>query len=502
MSCNHESEVVKNLERLLNTDTNYDVIIYVGDFKEFHAHSNILSCRSEYFNKILSSNDIDKKDGKYIIKEINITPQTFEVIIKYLYTGHADITKKTGIEILNIMIASDDLKLNQLIKPIEDFLIENHHQFLRDDPIEILQTIFYRQEFNNLQEFCLEMICYEPEILFNSSKFIYLPAPILEIILKRDDLNLDEIEIWENLIKWGLAQDSILNDDNTGKDFHEKFDSFKRILHKFIPLIRFNEISHDNYLIKVKPYEEILPKELQEKILKFYTTSELTFDNKPRYSKSVIDSFIINQNHIILLTNWIDKKEENSKYIKAIPYDFNLLYRASRDGYTATAFHEKCDNKGATIIIAKIKDSEQIIGGYNPLYWDSNKSWMSTKDSFIFSLTNKNDDLESIKIGYSNGDDYSIVCFPFDGPRFGGGNDLVYSYSNSWTSNPYSYPNIGLSSNFNVVDYEVFQVIKKLKKNTLKNTKINHILLNLNNEGIGNDQTNKDKSFDKEILIF
>ncbi|CAB4431011.1 unnamed protein product [Rhizophagus irregularis] len=94
MSCNHESEVVKNLERLLKTETNYDVIIYVDDFKEFRAHSNILSCRSEYFNKILSSNDIDKKDGKYIIKETNITPQTFEVIIKYLYTGHADITKK------------------------------------------------------------------------------------------------------------------------------------------------------------------------------------------------------------------------------------------------------------------------------------------------------------------------------------------------------------------------------------------------------------------------
>jgi hypothetical protein len=82
MSYNHESEVVKNLERLLKTETNYDVIIYVGDFKEFHAHSNILSCRSEYFNKILSADDIEKNDGKYIIKETNITPQTFEVIIK------------------------------------------------------------------------------------------------------------------------------------------------------------------------------------------------------------------------------------------------------------------------------------------------------------------------------------------------------------------------------------------------------------------------------------
>ena len=46
-----------------------------------------------------------------------------------------------------------------------------------------------------------------------------------------------------------------------------------------------------------------------------------------------------------------------------IPYSFNLLYRASRDGNTVAAFHEKCDNKGPTIVIAKITNSEQIVGG-------------------------------------------------------------------------------------------------------------------------------------------
>ena len=34
---------------------------------------------------------------------------------------------------------------------------------------------------------------------------------------------------------------------------------------------------------------------------------------------------------------------------------------------TTAAFHEKCDDKQTTIFIAKIKDSEQIIGGFNPL---------------------------------------------------------------------------------------------------------------------------------------
>ncbi len=38
---------------------------------------------------------------------------------------------------------------------------------------------------------------------------------------------------------------------------------------------------------------------------------------------------------------------------------------------TPVAFHEKCDNQGPTIVVAKVKGSEQIVGGYNPLAWDS-----------------------------------------------------------------------------------------------------------------------------------
>ncbi|CAI2188981.1 12259_t:CDS:2, partial [Funneliformis geosporum] len=57
-------------------------------------------------------------------------------------------------------------------------------------------------------------------------------------------------------------------------------------------------------------------------------------------------------------------KENNDN--KTPPYSFNLLYRASRDGNTIAAFHQTCDNKGANIVVIKIKGTEQIVGGYNP----------------------------------------------------------------------------------------------------------------------------------------
>src|SRR6266498_4054283 len=182
------------------------------------------------------------------------------------------------------MFVSDELMLEKLTKLTEDFIIENQQQFLQNDPVGILQIIHYCKPLVNLQEFCLDKICSEPEILFNSGKVTQLSAPLLEIILKRDDLNLKEIEIWENLIKWGLAQEQALNQD-VSKWNQDNINIFKRILHKFIPLIRFYDISTEDYFNKVKSYEKILSEELRDDILKFYMIPGYNPIYTPRHSK-------------------------------------------------------------------------------------------------------------------------------------------------------------------------------------------------------------------------
>ncbi|RGB35319.1 hypothetical protein C1646_759490 [Rhizophagus diaphanus] len=336
---------------------------------------------------------------------------------------------------------------------------QNQQQFLQHDPVRILQIVYYCKPLVNLQEFCLEKICSKPENLFKSDKFLQLPAPLLEIILKRDDLNLKEIEIWENLIKWGLVQEKTLNQD-VSKWSKDDINILKRIIYKFIPLIRFYEISTEDYYNKVKPYEKILPKELRDDILKFYMLPEY----KPKYTPRHPKSIIINSNHFAFISNWIDrkmKKYDISEDIKDIPYEFKLLYRASRDDNTAASFHTKCDNKGATIVVVKVTNSEQIVGGYNPLFWDSSNSVKNTKDSFIFSFADENS-LQWANVVYSETGTKSIQCISTYGPIFG--IDLCINYGNTyntWTSSVSSYPTLYLPNSFKADDYEVFQVIKK-----------------------------------------
>ena len=48
-----------------------------------------------------------------------------------------------------------------------------------------------------------------------------------------------------------------------------------------------------------------------------------------------------------------------------------LLFRASRDGFAANTFHDKCDNKGPTIVL--VQSGNYVFGGF------TEKSWMCGK---------------------------------------------------------------------------------------------------------------------------
>ena len=72
---------------------------------------------------------------------------------------------------------------------------------MQQNPIELLEMVYQYESFTGLWNYCLEKICKEPEMLFNSDKFISLKAPLLELLLKWDDLKLDKIVIWDSLLK-------------------------------------------------------------------------------------------------------------------------------------------------------------------------------------------------------------------------------------------------------------------------------------------------------------
>src|SRR6266536_6226683 len=325
-----------------------------------------------------------------------------------MYCGNVNLTNLQFREILNLLLPSDELELQPLVTYIQETLIKNHYNFIIENVIETIELTYQKKSLDKLWGFCLQQICYNPDDLFKSTKFLSINPSILEIILKQDYFYIDdEITIWENLLKWMCGQYPVIQQD-INKWSKNEFTVMERRLSRFISSIRFYHISSEDFLLKVYPFKELLPNDIINNIFAYHMTlnNRQNIDTQP-HRKIRYDSAIITFQHFDIFASWIEKKNDSYYNERNIPYNFNLLYRASRDGNTTEAFHSKCDNKGATIVIVKIKNSKQIVGGYNPLNWDSCKTWKSTYDSFIFSFTNR-DDAQSAKVGYRNGDVNSV----------------------------------------------------------------------------------------------
>ena len=64
----------------------------------------------------------------------------------------------------------------------------------------------------------------------------------------------------------------------------------------------------------------------------------------------------------------------------------NLLYKGTRDGFRASDFHSRCDEKGPTICIIK-SDNGNTFGGYTDLSWKQINTYIpGDSRSFIFQL--------------------------------------------------------------------------------------------------------------------
>jgi len=320
-----------------------------------------------------------------------------------------------------------------------------------------------------------------PEKIFKSLDFTSISEKSLVQLIKRDDLQMKEIEVWEYVLKWGLAQTSTLStenststtllaDPNTWSD-----DDFKKIENTSqhcLPFIRFFCLSSKEFLQKVHPYKKLLRHQFYEELLNSY----LDPDSEPTDNISLprnikIDSKIVNNLIISHISKLIDKKaimDNNFAQIRELylPYKFELLLRGSRDGFTPEKFHNLCDNKPNTVTFIKVKGTEEIIGGYNPLIWKSS-GWGETKDSFIFSFKNKCTLFKDAIISNVNNISKAINYDYRYGPYFG--HDLVIRSSNEskdydkilCNKKCYEKEIRGTNDQFLIEDYEVYQIIRK-----------------------------------------
>jgi len=175
------------------------------------------------------------------------------------------------------------------------------------------------------------------------------------------------------------------------------------------------------------------------------------------------DSSVLTSDQCQILMNWLGDtwapKEAN-----LFPC---LLYRASRNGWAASDFHARCDNRGPTLTV--VKSGNCTFGGYTEQSWAGSGGHRKAPRSFLFSLVNPSG-LPPTRMPLIAGqEEYAIYCSSSYGPIFGSGYDLYISKApdsidcSTILNNTYQCPTgqdtttfLAGNQNFTVSEMEVF----------------------------------------------
>ncbi|GBC03678.1 hypothetical protein RclHR1_05250014 [Rhizophagus clarus] len=250
-------QVLEDLKTTFLQKKDCDVIIYVGEepnVEIVYAHSFILRMRSSYFESALSPTWAEIKDGKY------------------LYCGEIDIKPNDGTLALDYLIAADELNLDMsFIEYVQELLIKHIMEFFSSDPFEILRTILkYDHLFYKLKDHYLNYICDRAKYIFSSEKFLLLEEEMICTILDQENLNIEEIIVWDKMIEWGIARNPSLANKEIAKWIEDDFIILRQSLKRLIPLVRYYDIFSKDYFDKISPYEKILPEDLNNDIFQYH----------------------------------------------------------------------------------------------------------------------------------------------------------------------------------------------------------------------------------------
>jgi hypothetical protein len=368
-------------------------------------------------------------------------------------------------DIIKILIAASELSLQELVICLQSFLIENKASWMNENFDFVYQTSFENDSFTELQKYCTDLMTKEPDKIFKSPNFSSISEKLLVSIIQNNNLQMSEFQIWEHILKWGLAQNPELPSDFTNYS-KDDFNTLKNTLQQFIPFIRFYRFTSKEFIDKVLPCKRILPKELYKNLLKTFLNL-LDPDIKPNDEPDpliikeikpiTVDSKIITHQHAELILKWINRLEITDNL--TTQYEFKLLFRGSRDGLTRGDFHEFCNNHSRTVTIVKVKDSNEILGGYNSIEWKSSGYFKATKDSFIFSFDNGT--IENYILSRIVYETKAVFNSSSSGPKFGRSDFVIFGISsgNCCIKVCYDKPIRKTERQFIVEECEVFQIV-------------------------------------------
>ncbi|WPT13574.1 hypothetical protein PSENEW3_00001412 [Picochlorum sp. SENEW3] len=104
--------------------------------------------------------------------------------------------------------------------------------------------------------------------------------------------------------------------------------------------------------------------------------------------------------------------------LEKIPLE--LVFDSDKDGFSMESFGQKVYTMGASLLVATIKDSNAIVGGYNPRGWIGLNEDRDSIAAFLFTWPDGNiSSSMPIKLQKVGGYSMAVMDYPSEGIRFG-----------------------------------------------------------------------------------
>ncbi|CAG8738976.1 15686_t:CDS:1 [Acaulospora colombiana] len=275
---------------------------------------------------------------------------------------------------------------------MEACYLNNEEEFVKQDPIGILRTLFQYETCEPFRNSCLDIICENPYPLFDSDEFSGLDRSLLIKILEKSNLNAGEVAVWKYLLHWSAAQASITLDvTNPNSWCTENFTVLKEIFEPFIPFIRWFQINSKDFRQEILPFAPILPQNLHGDVVLYYLDPDSppkSIPVSPKRNPLNLKSIVISPRIFTTIANWIDQKDVQGNIYdqKNNPYNFDLIF-SSNTKQSAEKNQVITDNNETeirTLVVLRPKNSYLIIGEYK--IFRLHRYPTITSKNFVFSF--------------------------------------------------------------------------------------------------------------------
>ncbi|XP_035789422.1 uncharacterized protein LOC118465356 [Anopheles albimanus] len=483
-------QLLDDLQKLSEDNDTADIVFVLGPAEErVYAHRIILMARCKSFQNT-KRGEICRIPGCTVstsapgtptpIRLPHIEPDIFRQLILYVYTAKIMLQDS---KVFEMMTLAQDMGVDELKIACEDHVgktmsVANACTFLTA-VMEIQEKASGAKCAAPFLEKCITYIAENASECVKTNSFLNLTKEGLIQVISYDNLGLEEEDVWRCVLAWAKNQAGV-----TQPTAHWTEEERGRVCLYLAPVIshvRLFLIDSQVFAEEVEPTGAV-PIELS---LERYRRAALHSNKLPTAAATAVPApasgpltendkrlqprLMLNLFHgsTILKNDKIHFQGTLNGWYGAAKQTWRLVYRASTNGFAASAFHRHCDGVAPLFIIA-LNSNGAISGGFTDVAFAKTHrkgGYLHSEKAFLFALNYGNEPPTKFDILKKP---YAICYHPNCGPIFGAGADLLISdncnvNTESYSNFPHSYdgPNAMFGHlfgdyNFSITDYEVF----------------------------------------------